>query len=289
MSLSRSGFFSRGWYVRFGAGVLMLALSPLIARGATLQSGNSTLLVNPDSAVMNYSWTVDGVNEYGGSPSGQESFFFSLGNSAPQPLSTLSPTVTYNNAGLLTVSYNDPGEFTALLVDNLIGGNTGSGSAALTELISINNTSSSALTLHIFQYVDYNAAPAGDDYTMSLSNTPPNTAYMTDSLSDQFTVAVDTPDEYQIADDSSIYMQLTGATFQALNNNSVGPMTGDPSFAFEWDPIIGVGGTDQISITESIQNTPVVPLPPAAWAAVWTLAAIAGIGTLRRVRRMRLA
>lgn len=285
MSLRPSYFSARAGCVLTALSAGTLILGPLsTASAATLQNGNSTLLVNPNSSVMNYSWLVDGVDEFGGSPAGQESFFFSLGSAAPQPLSVLSPSVIYNSGGVLTVKYTDPGEFTILLVDNLIGGTPNSGNASLTELLSINNTSTAPIDLHIFQYVDFNAAAADNNYTLSLSNSPPNTADQTDALGDHLNVAVDTPDEYQIANDSSVYMKVTGPTFQPLNDNSTGPITGATNFAFEWDPIINCPGTDQISITESVQNH-VVPLPPATYGVLFTLTGMAGIGAIRRARQ----
>lgn len=281
--LGLSHFFARGGY-RCVLGTTILILSPLAAAtGATLQDGDSTLLVNPDSSVMNYSWMVGGVDVFGGSPTGQESFFFSLGDTAPQPLSALTHVVVYNSGGLLTVKYTDPGEFTILLSDSLAGG---SNNAALTELLSINNKTDSDLDLHIFQYGDFNAAEASDNYTLSLSTLPTNVADQGDTLGDAFNVAVDVPDEYQIANDASVYMKLTGPSFVPLNDNSVGPISGATNFAFEWDPQIPGNGTDQISITESVQNR-VVPLPTATWAALSTLAGIVTIGGFRRIRLPR--
>jgi hypothetical protein len=232
---------------------------------------------------MNYSWLIDGVDVFGGSPAGQESFFFSLGNTAPQPLSALTHVVVYNSGGLLTVKYTDPGEFTILLSDVLSGGTPGSANASLTELLSIDNKSATELNLHLFQFVDFNAAEAHNNYTLSLSSSPTNVANQTDTLGDQFNVAVDVPDEYQIANDSSVYMKLTGPSFVPLNDNSVGPISGATNFAFEWDPNISWNGTNQISITESVQNR-VVPVPSAAWAALSTLAGIAAVAAVRRLR-----
>jgi hypothetical protein len=273
--------FVRGRCLRMVLSTGALVLGPLaIARGATLQSGGSTLLVNPDSAVMNYSWLVDGMDQFGGSPKGQESFFFSVGDAGPQPLSALAHSVIYNSGGVLTVGYTDPGEFTLLLSDNLAGG---SNNAALTELLTINNTSAATLNLHIIQYANFNA---GGDDTLSLSGAP-NTADQTDTMGDHVNVNVDTPDEYQIANDSSVYMKVTAPTFEPLNDNSTGPITGDTSFGFEWDPAISLGGSDQISITESVSaQCHAVPLPAAGYGALATLAGIAGIAAIRRVRRV---
>jgi hypothetical protein len=283
MLLGLSHFFARGGY-RCALGAVILILSPMaITRAATLQDGDSTLQVNPDSSVMNYSWLVDGVDVYGGSPAGQESFFFSLGNAAPQPLSALTHIVVYNSDGLLTVKYTDPGEFSILLSDVLSGGTPGSGNAALTELLSIDNKSGAALDLHILQFVDFNAAEADNNYTLSLSSSPTNVTDQIDTLGDHFNVAVDIPDEYQIANDSSVYMKMSSPTFVPLNDNSTGPMSGATNFAFEWDPNLSWNGTDQISITESVQNR-VVPLPTAAWAALSTLAGIAAVAGVRRLR-----
>jgi hypothetical protein len=273
--------FVRGRCLRMVLCSGALVLGPLgIARGATLQSGGSTLLVNPDSAVMNYSWLVDGMDQFGGSPQGQESFFFSVGDAGPQPLSALTHNVIYNSGGVLTVGYTDPGEFTLTLSDNLAGGTN---NAALTEVLSINNTSAATLNLHIFQYDNFNA---GGESTLALSGTSINVANQSDNMGDNVNVNVDTPDEYQIANDSSVYMKVTAPTFEPLSDNSTGPITGDTSFGFEWDPAIGVGGSDQISITESVSaQCHVVPLPGAGYGALATLGGIAGIAAIRRARR----
>ena len=278
-------FFVRGRRLRMVLSTGALILGPLaIARGATLQSGGSTLLVNPDSAVMNYSWLVDGMDQFGGSPKGQESFFFSVGDAGPQSLSALTHNVIYNSGGVLTVGYTDPGEFTLVLSDNLAGGST---NAALTELLSFNNTSGATLNLHVFQYANFNADGAGNDNTLSLSGLPTNTADQTDTMGDHVNVAADSPDEYQIANDSSVYMKVTAPTFEPLSDNSTGPITGNTSFGFEWDPAIGVGGSYQISITESVSaQCHAVPLPGAGYGALATLGGIAGIAAIRRARRL---
>jgi hypothetical protein len=289
------------WFVlsaaAFAAPFLGSFPSTARALSTVISSGNSTIDLNPTTgaAPLISAWTVDGTNEYGGTPAGGEEFYYSIGNAAPTPINslTLSGTV-FASGGLFTATYDTPASGPALTItikDTLAGGSTGSGSSALGEVITVDNNSGSAVTFHLYEYTDLNLNATPSDDTLSLSL--PNTANQSDPLGTTASVnAVGNPNEYQIANNSAILTELTGSSAVTLSNNSTGPITGNDNFAFEWDQAMAATGSTsslQVSLNETIAGgsvTPAVPLPSAAWTS---LAALAGLGTIGIIRSRRKA
>ena len=229
----------------------------------TLTDGNSSLTIDPFSQAGNSSWVVDGVDQYGGGRAGQQWFWLATGGNAPASLDTLSNTFEFSNANTLNTTYTGTG-YTVNLKEVLIGGNAGDGNSALSETITIDNTSTvSGLKMHFYHYVDLNLAATSGNDTVTLSGSPVNTADQTDPLGSSAEVTVTDPDEYQAGLYGVIKGLLNGGAPVTLNNSG-SPVTGNVDFAFEWDPTIAAGGSFQISINKEIFGAPVVPLPAAA-------------------------
>ncbi|MGD0766912.1 MAG: hypothetical protein ABSB42_01685 [Tepidisphaeraceae bacterium] len=263
------------------------------AQAATISNGNSDLIINTSgSNPFITSWTVDGVDQYGGSPAGSEDFQISTGGGSLVELNSLSLTSSFVSPpglGLFSATYTGEG-YTVTVKDTLTGGNSGSGASALSEVITINNTEAvpadtnvnsaielSPLTFRLVQVSNLTLdATAGND-ALTLSPSQPNTANQTNPLGTVANVSVTpTPTSF------------TGGTVGS-QSASTGPFFGNDSFSFEWDGTIDAGNSYQVSINETVQGatagTAAVPLPSSAKSALTMLAGLAVIGIVRRMRR----
>ncbi|MGA2440616.1 MAG: hypothetical protein ABSH08_06640 [Tepidisphaeraceae bacterium] len=266
------------------------------AQAAAISNNNSDLTINTSgSNPLITSWTVDGVDQYGGSPAGSEDFQISTGGGSLVELNSLSLTSSFVSppgVGLFSATYTGAG-YTVTVKDTLTGGNNGSGASALSEVITINNVEPipvgtvtnldgiaiSPLTFRLVQLSNLNVdATAGND-TLTLSPSQPNTANQTDPLGTVVNVSVTpTPTAF------------TGGTVGS-QSASTGPFVGDGSFTFEWDGTIDPGNSYQMSINETVQGatsgTAAVPLPSSAKSALTMLAGLAVIGIVRRMRKAK--
>jgi hypothetical protein len=256
----------------------------------TLTSGNSKTIFNTQSQAGQSQWFVDGTDQLGCMPNGEQWFWYSIGNGAPQSIDTL--TNFYNNQAapnLLTSEYAGAG-FDLTLKATLTGGTAGTGNSALSETVSIDNISGAPLQLHFYQFANL-MVDDKETNSLTLSGTPINTATQIDPMgTGKAEVSVTgAPNEYQIDNNGAIKLALDNGTNPVtLNDNSVGPISGDDAFAFEWDPTIAAGNTFQVSINKSITNgTVAVPLPKAGYSALAMLVGLASLSFLRR--RVKLA
>jgi len=232
----------------------MAAAGPARAGMITLSSGDSIAQFNPESPALHFRWQVDGVNQLR-----EQGFWYRIGPSGGEaPLYTLGPatvkTADFDYDGFddfLRVKYVGAG-LTAEIAYMLIGGDTGSGTSALTESIRLTNTGTAALDLHFFQYVDFDLNGDPDHDTLLI--TDENTATQT---SGPVTLAegVDSPapTHYQAAVYSEILKSL-GDSLPTTLMDVAGPIVdGNATWAFEWDVSIVPGGTFLISKDKSLQ------------------------------------
>jgi hypothetical protein len=264
------------------------------AQAASISNNNSDLTINPTGPnAFITSWTVDGVDQYGGLPAGSEDFQISTGGGSLVGLNSLSLTSSFvgpPGVGLFTATYSGAG-YTVSVNETLVGGNSGSGASALSEVITINNTEAvptdananvielSPLTFRLVQLSNLNVDATPGNDTLTLSPSQPNTANQTDPLGTVVNVSVTpTPNEF------------TGGTVGS-QSASTGPFVGDDAFSFEWDGSIDPGNSYQVSINETVQGAAsasvAVPLPSSAKSALAMLAGLAVIGIVRRMRKAK--
>jgi hypothetical protein len=262
------------------------------AHAETLSSGNSDLTINtsgPNPFIT--SWTVDGVDQYDGTPAGSEDLQISIDGGALQSINTLTVSGTpFAVGGLATTVYEGDG-FTLTVDTTLTGGTPGSGTSALVDQITINNTQEipAVVTSNIvatnditFRLVEVSNVTLDslDTNTLNLSpSVSPNTATYTNSLGTTVTITPDTTPN-----------SFTAGTVGSESNSSTGPFVGNVGFTFEWDGTIDPGGSYQVSMPESVTGAtsggspPAVPLPSSAYSS---FAALLGLGGIAAVRRMR--
>jgi hypothetical protein len=250
----------------------------------SLSDGGSTATLNLGAGTGNLgmnSWTVlNGQNQLN-----QQWFWYSVNGSAPQPINTIGGlTTTPNGANDLTVTYQNA--LLSVNVDYTLSGNgVGSGSADIMENIWIDNISSDqTANIKFYQYSNFNLLQNNIN-TVSISGSPG--AY-TGAFQSTGTPGGNGIAEVILAPNASHgETALASTTLSELNNplnlnfnlsDNTSPVTGDVSWAFQWDATLNPGDEYDISKDKGL-HVEVVPEPS-------TMALIAlGIGALGLARR----
>jgi hypothetical protein len=221
--------------------VLVALAVPAQAALVTLTDSNSTAVIDTASSAGMYSWQVDGISELY-----QQWFWYRIGSAGPEhSLDTLGPaTVVQPLPTFATLTYAGSG-LNVVISYNLNGGTLRSGVSDLGEAINITNTSGAPMTLHFFQYSDFDldGVSGGDSVVITGSNTAHQTSGH-GSLSETVTTPPASRVEANYYANTLNSLQdgnpttLSGAT-------SAGP--GDVTWAFQWDVTIANNGTFVIS------------------------------------------
>jgi hypothetical protein len=210
------------------------------------------------------SWTVlSGQNQLD-----QQWFWYSVNGSAPQPINTIGGlTTTPSGANDLTVTYQN--SLLSVNVDYTLNGNgVNSGSADIMEYIWINNlTSDQTLNVSFFQYSNFNLL-RNNNNTVSIYGSPG--AY-TGAFQSTGTPGGSGIAEVILAPSANHgETALVPTTLNELNNpantnyfnlsDNTSAVTGDVSWAFQWDATLNPGDEEDISKDKGLQVS-VVPEP----------------------------
>jgi hypothetical protein len=235
----------------------------------TLEDMNSSVTIDTGSSAGMSSWNVDGVDHLF-----QQWFWYRADNmTRERSIDTLTQlSVTTNDRNPLfdtrddavTVAYGDGATLgeSGLVIQvkfSLTGATTNSGISDMAEEIAIFNFSNQAMDLSFIQYSDYdlNGTAGGD----TVYRTNDNAFRQRDEEGVEFseTVVTPIPDHYEAAYYSDLVSRLEDEDLTTLDGTT-GPLTGDATWAFQWDLRIGAGNSFLISKDKSIQ----VPAPGAA-------------------------
>jgi len=142
--------------------MMVLMAGTAFATPFPLQDGNSKVVIDPKSQSGMEKWVINGKNyleQYGfwyrsGSTGGQYSF----SRLTLDGVSLASTNgMTHNIA---TVSYSDivatKDLFDVRVTYTLNGGDLGTGTSDIGEIVTVTNKSTSALSFHLFDYTDFN-------------------------------------------------------------------------------------------------------------------------------------
>jgi len=240
--------------------------------GITLTNGNSRVDIDPYNQMGMNTWYVDGQNQLY-----QQWFWYRVGSNPEQSIHTIgNPAIVQNSASQVTSTYTGAG-FTLTINYGLLGGSGGSGLSTVNELITINNTSSSPLDFHFFQYSDYNLGGVDQDTVQIQSGFGYAQVSSGPFLRLGETVLSPAANNGEVAPYNQTLLKLTDGVADNLNG-SLGPNgPGDFTFAFQWDTVIAEGGSFQISKVKSLD---VGPVPEPSSVALTLL----GAGLLLRRR-----
>jgi hypothetical protein len=239
--------------------------TPAQATLFTLEDENTIVDIDTASQSGMFDWEVDGIDQLF-----QQWFWYRVGNNAEASIDTLAilaeTAVDSDLDGdddILTVRYGGTG-FEILIRYSLVGGAVGSHDSDIGEQIRITNTSGAPLDFHFFQYSDFdlNGNSAGDTVGFPNANKVEQSD-VTGALIVQMneTVVTPNPDHHEGDFFPSTVTKLNDGVASNLNDlpptggAAVGP--GDVTWAFQWDEVIGVGGSFTISKDKLLTGTQV--------------------------------
>ena len=225
-----------------------------------LTNGNSSVTINADTDYGMSDWTVDGQTQLY-----KQWFWYRKGNTGGEKTLNHLDLVSVNQSSpsTLTTLYNSSGQFNIEVSYTLLGGSGGSGNSTVGEQIKISNLSASTLNFHFFQYVDFDL---GGDYHGDTVELGQNVSGLYDYAyqhkgNSYFADEIVSPGAQhgEVGLSQSILTKLLDSSPTTLNGNT-GPVTGDATWAFQWDAAIPVGGSFSIALNKSVY---VVPEPSA--------------------------
>jgi hypothetical protein len=271
--------------------VLFLGLAVVLAAGFTttwvradiidLNNYNSAIQIDPTSQAGMQLWTVDGHNY-----EAKQWFWLRVGSeNRERSLDAL----TYNGKVLsdwdgdgvkdsALLKYSDPQNpgLKVWVTLTLQGGSPGSGTSDIAEQIRLENTSNSAMSLHLFQYCNFILSD-GDDAVSFDSNNRVTQLGGVSKVAENYSSGEGVVTGFPIhqaglvTDVPSTLYSLNDDAITTLNGaNSAGP--GNANWAFQWNISVPANSTRLIS-KDKILN--IVPEPSG-----FLLLSLAGTGLI---------
>ncbi len=253
----------------------------------TLTDRNSSIVIDSGASAGMSSWTVDGVGHLS-----QQWLWYRVGSSGPEmSIDTLvedldSPKVSDADLDVgderALLRYMDSQGRFMLEVDYILtGGNPGSGTADVAEIISVHNATDDPLEIHLFQYSNFDLNDNEIDQLVEITNG--NTASQSDGVFQSGlseTVVVPRPNHFEVGTAPGLLGKLEDGDADSFSDQA-GPLDqpADYAWGFQWDVVIPARGSFVISKDKHLEETPPIPEPA-------TLTFI-GLGALAMVRRRR--
>lgn len=241
-------------------GTMLLWAAPASAN-VTIANGNAEVWIDSTSPLGTFNWTMDGATQLF-----QQWWWFRLGDSGvAQSIDTLtrSSLIAVNN--IYHETFTLDGKFSIELTYVLSGGVTNSGTSDLAEIINVTKLDG-ADTLYLFQYSDFDLDEDGMADTVLRANENTWHQYSGSGLTFSETVATPAPTAFEAGLFNDTVLNLEGIDGYQLNNVA-GPLTGDVSWAWQWD----INGTGSYIISKD-KHLMAVPAPGAAvlgFVGIW--------------------
>lgn len=248
-----------------------------------LTDGNSSVTIRADRGFGMSDWTVDCVPQLY-----RQWFWYRVGDcDRERPINRLDLiSADQSNPNTLTTLYQKNDKFSIEVSYTLLGGAEDSGLSTINEQIKILNLSCAPLDFHFFQYVDFDLGGSRHGDTVELGQNDEglfDSAYQHKGDS-YFADEVVTPGAQhgQAGKFPSILHSLRNGSPTTLNDNT-GPVTGDATWAFQWDASIPVDGSFSIELSKKVYLTNI----PEPTAMMLIPAALAVLGVARRRAQRR--
>jgi PEP-CTERM motif len=263
-----------------------MVLSPNrgMAQDETLQDGGSMTMVNLGGPLGTGNLGMNNWTVYNGATMqnqlNQQWFWISIAGvngGKPQSIDQLSAaTINAQAPNFLDVSYSD-GLASVEVSYFLSGGGMNSGSADITESVTVNNVSGSGISINLFEYSNFNLLGEGNDSLLISGNAANGyTEAFQFNGSTSLAEGIVNPNANN-AEAGNFASTLTDVEAGTLNGNTTsGP--GDEAWAFEWSQNIGAGSQFDVLKDKELQIA-MVPEPS-------TIALIGlGLGAVGLIRR----
>lgn len=286
-------------YLVVGAGflaALSMAPAPANAASITLTDENSSLLFDTESEDNLLSWIVEGTDQLD-----SLGYWYRIGDGPEQSVSATLTQVAANSVdtdgdgGLdrLFVEYLSPDLFDITFTYGLEGGNPGSRRSLFNTAIEVENLSASSLDFNLFSFVDLNLNSSPSFDTLTVSRDPAtNLVTASETLSGAPVASTLTTnpeaDRYDANQRSLLLSLLNDANADnlALTDGSK-TISGDTSFAFQFERSIAPGASALISQTNFVRD--VQPIPePTSTLGLLALGAFGGGSCFKRWRKQKV-
>jgi hypothetical protein len=269
---------------------LLSLVGAMPAQGAfSMVSGNSHVDFDPTSSAGVFGWNVDGVNQLA-----QQWFWYRVGAAGPEsPINALGAPIVMHQPGIISdgyeLQYTGGNGLTVDVKYSLVGGTAGSHASDLSEQITLTNRNTDSMSLHFFQYSDFDLNGTPNDDTLVFKNA--NTVDQSDGGS-VFSETVQTggagPNDHEADFFPALLAQLNDGNPTTLDNSPaigvpLGP--GDVSWGFEWDFNIAAGSSVIISKDKNLSANAAANVPEASSLLVWGLLGLVGCGSCRLFRK----
>lgn len=250
--------------------LLLGMVSGVQATNYTVADGNSSFTLDADSSAGMHTWLVDGTDQMF-----QQWFWYRIGNTGPESaINTLSAPIVAQAGRTLDVTYTGTNGIMVDVLYTLTGGTANSGQSDIAETIRIRNTGNTALEFHFFQYSDFDLDATIGNQTVAIRGGNTVDQYGPGTLLSE-TVVTPPPSFYEANTYANTLNSLNDGSPTTLNNVA-GPITGDATWAFQWDTSLAAGGSFLISKDKNIRPVP----EPVSMLLLGV--GLVGVGLMRR-------
>ncbi|MGD0390474.1 MAG: hypothetical protein ABSC42_16135 [Tepidisphaeraceae bacterium] len=262
------------------------------AANIVLTDGNSAVTINPTGPAGVENWSINGQNQLS-----QEWFWIRTGSTGGQSnIETLgAPSVTLydttgdgqNDTAMLT--YGSSHGLQITVTYGLTGGQAGSKTSDLADVIEIANDGTSPQAFHFFEYANFNLGDLASGQAVTISQgSGSDTATDVGNGWQVQTVVSPASSEFEANDYPSLFDSISSSTTACTLSDASTSTVGDGEWGFEWDMTLKAGGSCVISGDQNVVQHSITPVPEPASNPIAVLG-LSGLCLTRPRRQARCA